>query len=479
VGSLFGNGLSYLYSMFLARWLSPSDFGVYALGLTIFNVVILIAPLGFETGALRFISHALGRNDRAAAQRSVVQVMTLVLVSGFAAGALLVLLSPWLAKDIYGSPLLSRVLPWFAAAVPLAVISTVLLDVIRSFQLVRYTVLVKYVWEPVGKFLIAGALFWAGYALSGVLAALLVSTAGSVAIAVAAARRAAVFDSAGVPALNKEGLRALFMYCLPLTVSNVFGVVAPRSDMLILGRWVTPAELGLYSVAVQTAAILVLVLAAFTTMCTPVIGEIAARHDLKRLQSLYAAVARWTTTCTVPLFCLYAVFGTDILALFGTRFAAGATPMAILAFGQVIYGAVGLSSTVLLMFGHSRRMLGNTILLSLFLIGTNWLLVPRLGIVGAACAVALTSAATGVINMWQVRTLYGVSPLSWALTKPVIAGGVVALIAWSVKNMLAPALMPLLIALAAAAYVLLLFLLRFEAVDRQAFGAIIGRIRPA
>src|SRR5262249_43707137 len=67
LASAIGNGLSYLYSIFLARSLSPGDFGVYALGLALFNVLALMAPLGFETGALRFISSALARRDLAAA----------------------------------------------------------------------------------------------------------------------------------------------------------------------------------------------------------------------------------------------------------------------------------------------------------------------------------------------------------------------------------------------------------------------------
>jgi O-antigen/teichoic acid export membrane protein len=479
MGSLFGNGLSYLYSIFLARNLSPREFGVYALGLTVFSVVVLIAPLGFETGALRFISHALGRDDRRGAQRVIVQVTILVILSSLGAAVLLAVSAPWLSRRVYANAELARALWWFAAAVPLAVVSTVLLDVIRSFQLVRYTVLVKYVWEPCGKFVLGALLLWAGYALTGVLGALLLTSALSVVLALIAARRVAAFAAGDGPQLKSQGLMSLFMYCLPLTVSNVFGVIAPRSDMLILGMWVSPEEVGVYSVAAQTAAILALILAAFATMCTPMFGEMAATHDLKRLQGLYATVARWTTACTVPLFCLFAVFGEEILALFGKRFAAGATAMVILALGQVIYSAVGLASTVLLMFGHSRKIMTNTILLALLLIGSNWLLVPRWGIIGAASAVALSNAAIGFINLWQVRSLYGVLPLGWNLAKPVCAGAIASLLAWSVKGLFTPALLPLLVVLAGVVYALTLFLLRFEASDRQVFASIVARIRPA
>lgn len=477
--SVFGNGLAYLYAIFLARNLSARDFGLYALGLAIFNVAVLIAPLGFETGALRFISQALGHKDRAGAQRLIVQVMTLVLISALATAGIIAVGAHWLAASVYADAQLTRVLWWFAAVIPLMVFSSVLLDVIRSYQLVRYTVLVKYVWEPCGKFLLSGALLWAGYALGGVLAALLVTAAVSVLVSCIAARRVAGFQAAGLVGFSVQGLRSLVRYCLPLTVSNVFGVIAPRSDMLILGMWVSAAQVGVYSVVAQTAAIPALILGAFTTLCTPLIGEIAAHRDLRRLELLYATVTRWTTAVTVPLFCLFAVFGEEILGLFGRRFGAGATAMVVLAFGQVVYSACGLASTILLMFGHSRTVMANTIALAVLLIGSNWLLVPHWGILGAAAAVAFSNIAIGIISLRQVRARYGVQPFTRSLLKPLLAGTSVAVLAWSVKGMIAAPLLPLLIALAAAAYVLVLFLLRFETADRQVFGTIVARIRPA
>jgi O-antigen/teichoic acid export membrane protein len=477
--SVLGNGLSYLYSIFLARSLDPGDFGAYVLGLTIFNIAVLTAPLGFETGALRFISLSLGRGDRDAARRTIVQIMTLVLLSGLAAGVLLVLASSWLGNSVYQNTQLARIMPWFAAAVPLAVFSAVLLDVIRSFQLVRYTVLVRYLWEPGGRFLLAAVLLWAGFAVGGVLAALLLTSACSALIAVVAARHVAGFDTAGTPAFSSRGLGSLFMYCLPLTVSSVFGVIAPRSDMLILGAWVVPEQVGVYSVVSQTAAILALILAAFNTMCTPVMGEIAATHDLRRLQPLYSTVVRWITACAVPLLGLFVVFGADILTLFGRRFTGGATALVILAAGQLIYCVLGLSGTVLLMFGHSRKVMLNSVLLAVFLIGSNLLLVPHFGIVGSAAAVAISNAAFGAINAWQVHRLYGVQPLAWGLMKPLGAGACAGLMAWSVKGLVAPALLPLVVVVAAVIYIAVLFVLRFDAADRELFGALRARIRPA
>jgi O-antigen/teichoic acid export membrane protein len=479
LASAFGNGLSYVYSIFLARNLGAVHFGVYVLGLAIFNILLLIAPLGTETGVVRYVSRSLGLGNRVDAKRTIVQVVAFVLLSSVVIAGTLTVMSRSIAISVYGKEELAGALSLFASALPLAALSSILLDVIRSFQLVRYTVLVKYLWEPCGKFLLSACLLWAGFAVSGVVVALIVTAAVSCLISLNAASRLGGFDRDVASSFSSIGLRALLLYCLPLTISNFFGVIAPRSDVLILGYWVSAEQIGVYSVACQTASILALVLGAFNTLCAPLIGEIAATRDLPRLWTLYHAVARWTTACTVPLFGLIAIFGKEILALFGKTFYTGAVSMMILTLGQVCYSTVGLSSTILLMFGHSRQIMGQTILVSLFLVGGNLLLVPRWGITGAAIAVAISTALTGAINMRQVWSRYRIQPFTWGLVKPILAGAVATGMTWSVKAHIALGFYPILIAGMGAMYTICLALLRFDAADREVFRPIVARIRTA
>jgi O-antigen/teichoic acid export membrane protein len=479
LASVFGNGIGYVYSVFLARNLGPTTFGVYALGLTIFNVLLLVAPLGMETGVVKYVSQFLGSQKRADAERTIVQVVGLVLVSSLVIGVCLALMSKTIAISVYGKAELASALPLFAVALPIAALSSILLDVVRSFQLVRYTVFVKFLWEPCGKFLLSACLLWAGFGFAGVLAALIATAAVGLVIALTATVRIGAIGRDVSAPFSADGMRALLLFCLPLTVSNCFGVIAPRSDMLILGYWVSAEQLGVYSVVCQTASILALVLGAFNTLCAPLIGDISATRDLHRLQTLYQAVARWTTMCTVSLFCLIAIFGEEILAIFGRTFSAGWTCMVILALGQVSYSAVGLAGTILLMFGHSRQIMGNTIVLALFLVGSNLLLVPHWGIIGAAVAVAISTTAIGVINVRQVWSRYRIHPFTVGVVKPIVAGAVAAGITWTLKARLAASEYPILIASMGTIYVLCLAMLRFDETDREIFAPIMARLRPA
>ena len=72
LASVFGNGLNYLFSMYVARALGPVDFGLYALGLTVFNIVVLFAPLGMETTVMKFVSQQAGVGGMASVRKTIV-----------------------------------------------------------------------------------------------------------------------------------------------------------------------------------------------------------------------------------------------------------------------------------------------------------------------------------------------------------------------------------------------------------------------
>ena len=58
LASIFGNGLNYLFGIFLARSLGIDQFGLYALGFSIFSTLALLVPLGMDAGAIKFISES-------------------------------------------------------------------------------------------------------------------------------------------------------------------------------------------------------------------------------------------------------------------------------------------------------------------------------------------------------------------------------------------------------------------------------------
>jgi O-antigen/teichoic acid export membrane protein len=99
-----------------------------------------------------------------------------------------------------------------------------------------------------------------------------------------------------------------------------------------------------------------------------------------------------------------------LLRLFGRGFDAGYMAMVILAVGNSAGGIVGPTALVLNMTGEqdaTARAYGTAAVANILL---NALLIPPLGIVGAACATGMTDVAVSVWLYGVVRRRFAVAP---------------------------------------------------------------------
>ena len=74
------------------------------------------------------------------------------------------------------------------------------------------------------------------------------------------------------------------------------------------------------------------------------------------------------------------------------------------------------------MSGHSKVIMLNSIVIGVALIVSNLVLVPRFGIVGAACATSVCIIASSLLCAIEAKRFSGLIPYSWRHLKPLCAG---------------------------------------------------------
>ena len=295
LASALGNGVSYAFGIFVARTLGPEDFGLYALGLTVFNTLTLIMVLGLDTGMLRFIPQDLIEEGRHRVKSTILTAIFIAASAGIFAGAGLALVSQLIAS-LYQKPELATILLLFAVGIPFVTLTTVMISSLQAFQTIRYTIYIKYVWEPAGKFLFAGCLLWAGYQLQGIVIGVVASLVCSTVFAFRSIVAMAGISIPDLFTLRSREIRRLVAFSFPLAVGNLLGILAPRSDIMMIGYWVSATEVGVYLAAFQTAAVLILVAAAFDFAVAPLLSQAWARNDQTRLKQGYQSVLRLNLT---------------------------------------------------------------------------------------------------------------------------------------------------------------------------------------
>jgi O-antigen/teichoic acid export membrane protein len=476
VASGFGNGLGYLLGIALARWLGAEDFGIYALGIAIFNVIMLVALCGADTIVVKVVSEAYQRGDRLLGARTLLIALVFVVSVGLLAAVFLLWSSHTWLHELYRRSELVSILTILSFAIPAALAVTVIVASFQATQTYSKVIAIRSVWEPLGKILLALGAVWAGWGLVGAVGAV---GAVSFISLVLAAYFAWTTIAQGLHAgsLDRRQIVDLAKYGLPLFVMTLVGVISPRTDILLLGYWSDPAQVGLYQAAYQTAAVLTLIAAALDAAFAPLSAGLFAIHDLTRLKTLYCNVSRWLLTVSFPVGLILLVFGSDILSLFGPGFPLAAGCLLLLALGQWVNTGTTFAHTLLLMSGRSRLAMWNSIGTGIVLLFLNWLLIPRWGITGAAYAVSLSLTLGGLLRVGQVWILHGLHPFSVELIKPVGAGLVALLVGYVLRSLLGADFLIALMLAVGIFYLGLLYCLKLEEADRLALTGLMHRVR--
>ncbi|HMV58596.1 MAG TPA: flippase [Nitrospira sp.] len=477
LSSIFGNGLNYLFGVFLARFLGADQFGLYALALAFFTTLTLVVPLGMDAGAIKFISEYRTRQDSEGAQRIVLMAGTVTFLTAALTAICLAGLSSLISLSVYHKPELNILLLYVAAGIPLYALTSILLASLQSHHTVRPLIVVRYLWEPIGKFILADLVISAGWGLAGVFGALLIAMLVSLTLTLGFLRTVVRFRRPMIDLWSREEAARLMTYCLPLGVATVFGVVAPRADILMLGSWVNVHEIGIYQAAFQTAAALALILGALESSLTPFFGQLHAQNDIAGLRHMYQTASKLVLLFTVPLFVLLAVFSEEVLSLFGTEFRAGGTLLIVLASGQLLSSAGGSPNNLLLMGGHSRLVMWNTIGVGLLAFGVFACTIPLWGVLGAAIGAASTQVFGVGLRILQVWRIFHIQPFSQRLVKPLLAGLGSAVLGLSLKPDAPALLLPGLGLMMGLVYIVLLIALKLDPQDRQALNALVSKAK--
>ena len=111
-----------------------------------------------------------------------------------------------------------------------------------------------------------------------------------------------------------------------------------------------------------------------------------------------------------PLYIIFAIFPAVILGIFGPRYTSGAAALAVLSLAMLVNLGTGNVTVVLLMGGKSSWSAINAGAALIVNIGLNLVLVPRIGILGAAIAWGASIVVDNVTAMIEVRWVLGIAP---------------------------------------------------------------------
>lgn len=423
-------------NVLIARGLGDGGDGAVALGIvTLATQFAFIAAAGTRFGmdmaAVREVAIQIGAGHGGRIAGVVDRAVAIAVTASLVVALPMYLLAGWVAGLVAQDPgSVTAAIRWAAIAIPFVAATFVWLGASRGLKVMRHTLLVQWVGQPV-LWIVLMLLGWsvverstsiavAAYAASWVLAALAARALW--------AREARAFGRE--PAAPGE-FAALLRYGAPrapaaLLSQGLFWVDYFVASAFVARGAVTAAELGVYSSSVRVALAMVLFLTAVSYVFSPFVADLHERGERERLDHLFKSITRWTVAGTIPILLVMAIAPGPLLALFGSAFTGGSTALRILIVGQTVNVAVGAAGFVLIMAGRTGWDLGvyaASFALDLVL---AIVLVPALGVEGAAIAQAITIALSNALRLALVRRAVGIWPYDRAYARLLIPAALCA-----------------------------------------------------
>jgi O-antigen/teichoic acid export membrane protein len=212
-------------------------------------------------------------------------------------------------------------------------------------------------------------------------------------------------------------------------ISEFLNSILQRTDIILIAFLAGPESLGVYAGAEAVSRIASNIRYAFDPVASPVLSEALRLKDIGRLRYNLQLMTRWTTIITVPLILAMMVFRHELLRFFPQAFVAAGPVLVVLLLGHLVNGTLGLTGWVIAMAGRSRLILINNLVAAGSNVVLCCLLIPRMGLIGAALSSASSVALLQIIQLVEVALLYRVHPFSRGFWKALAAGAVVLLLA--------------------------------------------------
>lgn len=417
--------LGFISLPILTKGIGAQLYGTYSLVQTTISLISPIAALGFSTALVRFLA---GEKDKSKIRDSFFSPYCVMIVSGIVFSLLLFLSSEQLAKLIFGDINLAIYIKLASAVVLLNPIGGLSLAFFRAFRRIElYTVLslAKSACQ-VGLIILAILL---GFQLIGVIIAIILT-----AIIFDLVTLFIVVKQIGIQRPRFANMKSYLKFGVPLTPNLAIAWIMSSSDRYMISYFMGVTATGIYSAAYGLAIYASFILAPLQTVLFPTVTKSYTENNLEETRNYLKYSFKYFMMVAIP-----SAFGLSILAkpilqiLTTPEFISGNIIIPFVALGAILYSIFQISVNIIYLINRTKlivRLLSASAALNIAL---NLVLIPRIGIMGAAVATLIAYGVLGISTLITTRRYLKFDLSTPFVLKSLFSSAVMAFSIWLIK----------------------------------------------
>jgi len=202
--------------------------------------------------------------------------------------------------------------------------------------------------------------------------------------------------------------RGIFKHLKPLWVLfsiNIAISLYTIMDTIILGSLTSPQDVSFYNIPLKIVKIFWTIMAGIGVVLIPRMSSFFANNEVDRIQELMKKSISIVVMLGLPFLFLALIFPTEILlAVSGNQYLKAKMALQVLGVVPFIIGICNVFGTqYLLAIGQERKILYGTILGFAVSLGLNFLLIPKIGFLGASISCVMAELSVCVTVYYFAR----------------------------------------------------------------------------
>jgi len=409
----------------LTKTLGADGYGIWS---QIWATISLLAPLctlGLSYAILRFLST---EKDKGVIGKGLSSIFAITAAIGLMLSSLIFIISEPLAVAVFGGIDAAFYIKISSFLILLAAIDQLLISYFTAFQqMKRYSSFL--ILQTVGEVILIAYLVLSGFGLSGAIISLLIARLITTTLGF-------LWVTSDVKFLTPDFsiVKSYLPYTLPLLPTAICYWLINLGDRYVIGYFMGVDAVGIYSASYGLGGLLVLFYAPLSSTLFPAMVHCYENNKIQELKTHLKYSLKFFLMFAIPSFFGLSVLSKSLLVTLATpEFAEGAVVVSIVALATVLYSCGSINVYVLNLFKETKKV-GLIYMASASInVVINIILVPLMGIVGAAIATLLTYAVhLFVISVISFKKVSYDVDFKFIL-KSLISSSIMAFVVWKLN----------------------------------------------
>ncbi len=404
------------------RIFTTGEIGVVQLLLSFATMLAQFASLGFTNVINRLFPYFRDGNTK---HHGFLGLSLVITLAGFI-GALIFFrfyASHFEAVNLERSPLISE----YSFYLPALLLITLLFNLLDNYNKVLYdavlgTFLKEFLFRVLNLVLIC--LFWMGVIdFGGYVFGYVVSQGVPlIVITISLLIRGEISFRLEPRFITSALKREIIFLSLFGILTGVSSMTLTTLDKLFINTYLGEAEVGIYTIASYFAVMITLPGRSVSKISTPFLAESWKSNDLETIRSLYVKSSISQYAVGLLIFVGLLVNLDNIFRLLPDAYSKSAAVIILIGIGNLVNGSIGVNNVLLstsALYRYQTWLM--LVFIALFVI-TNMILIPLLGIAGAALAAMISNIIYSLLGVLLAGRRFGLWPWSGVHLKMTFTG---------------------------------------------------------